>query len=544
MPFSTFSRAYWLAAVISAPVWAQSAPSGPHASASPLGAVEAAVATAAGDAGASDADAQALAASAAHTLFAAQEAKLTASDGAAGAEFGFAVALSGDYALVGAPAVDAARGAAYVFARSGTTWTQQARLASPAADPDDLFGWSVTLSGDRAFVGAPGDRDAAPGAGAVYEFTRSGTTWTMGANLLAADAADDDAFGYTVALDGDLVVVGAYRDDDDGTDSGSAYVFDRSGGSWAQTAKLTADDADAGDQFGGAVALSGDRALVGAHLFDGGSKDSGAAYVFVRGATGWTQEARLRAGDRSTRDNFGRAVALSGDRALVGAPNKNTPSSDSGAAYVFARSETGWTQETRLSFTPSIPDDNFGFAVALSADRALVGAYRKLIGGSRTGGAYTYTRAGTTWTLEDEIAADDGADNDQFALGVALDGTRVLIGARGDDDDGSASGSAYVFSGFTVNAAETPQGTLAILPPAPNPTTGATRVTLSVPTVQAMTVDVFDALGRRVATLHDGVLAAGETPLTFDASALPAGVYVIRAVGEAARLSERVTVVR
>ena len=245
-------------------------------------------------------------------------AKLVADDGATNDFFGFSVALSGDTAVIGAfrdsddvKGVDS--GSAYVFTRSGTNWGQQAKLTATDGAANDTFGGNVALSGDTAVIGALGDDDDVNGvdSGSAYVFTRSGTSWSEQAKLSAADGAAGDEFGYSVALSGDTAVIGAARDDDKGNDSGSAYVFTRSGTSWSQQAKLTAADGAAGDVFSISVALSGDTAVIGADLDDEKGDNSGAAYVFTRSGSTWSQQAKLTADDGAAGDLFGIRVALS-----------------------------------------------------------------------------------------------------------------------------------------------------------------------------------------------------------------------------------------
>jgi hypothetical protein len=324
----------------------------------------------------------------------AQQARLNAADAEAGDWFGWSVALSGDTALIGAPYEDPDLGAgpinnagsAYVFVRSGATWSQQAKLNAADAETGDWFGRSVALSGDTALIGAPNeDPDLGSGpltnAGSAYVFVRSGATWSQQAKLNAADAEAGDRFGWSVALSGDTALVGAPHEDPDlggGPISyaGSAYVFVRSGATWSQQAKLNAADAEAGDWFGEAVALSGDTALVGAGHEDrdlgvGPRTDTGSAYVFVRSGVAWSQQAKLNAADAFVRD-FGISVALSGDTALVGAGEYGTWSLDISAAYVYARSGVAWSQQAKLNTAD--PLSFFGHSVALAGGYALIGA--------------------------------------------------------------------------------------------------------------------------------------------------------------------------
>lgn len=309
-----------------------------------------------------------------------QQAKLTADDAAAGDKFGISVSISGDTAVVGAYMDDHAggsdAGSAYVFVRSGTVWTQQAKLIALDSAATDYFGYSVALSGETAIVGAYLD-DHAGGidAGSAYVFTRSGTVWTQQAKLTATDAAAADQFGFSVAVSGETALVGANLDNTPISDAGSAYVFVRAGMVWTQQARLTASDAGSVDLFGCSVALSGDTALVGARFDDAPLGNAGSAYVFTRSGTSWTQQAKLVASDAAMTDEFGYSVAVSGDTALVGAWHDDLPPmNDAGSAYVFVRSGTTWTQHAKIIASDGELIDHFGVSVAVDGETALVGA--------------------------------------------------------------------------------------------------------------------------------------------------------------------------
>ena len=283
-----------------------------------------------------------------------QQAKLTAVDGAAYDYFGRAVALSsdGDTAIVGAYEADvggnANRGAAYVFTRSGVTWSEQEKLIAADGAMNDYFGRAVALSsdGDTAIVGAyAADVGTNLNQGAAYVFTRSGAVWTQQEKLTAADGAANDEFGISVALnsDGDTACAGAYQTDVGGNaNQGAAYMFTRSGVAWSEQEKLIAADGAAYDYFGRAVALSsdGDTAIAGAYEADvGGNANRGAAYVFTRSGVVWSEQKKLIATGGAVNDYFGRAVALSGDgnTVIAGAYQADVSGNvNQGAAYVFA----------------------------------------------------------------------------------------------------------------------------------------------------------------------------------------------------------------
>ena len=352
------------------------------------------------------------------------DASLPGADGAEGDRFSYSVALDGDTVLVGAYSDDVGanidQGSAYVFTRSDSSWTQQAKLTAGDGAAYDYFGRSVALDGDTALVGAYYDSVSNISPGSAYVFTRSGNTWTQQAKLTAVDGTAYDYFGRSVALDGDTALVGAIYDTV-GANSfqGSAYVFARSGSTWTQQAKLTAGDGETYDFFGNSVALDGDTALVGS-ISDtvGANSFQGSAYVFTRSGTTWTEQAKLVADDGAPNDYFGASVALDGNTALVGAYGDDVgANSDQGSAYVFARSGATWKQQAKLVAADGAASDHFGWSVALDGDAVLVGAYADNVGAaSDQGSAYVFTHSGTTWTQQVTLVAADGAASDYFGL--------------------------------------------------------------------------------------------------------------------------------
>jgi len=255
-------------------------------------------------------------------------------------------------------------GAAYVFVRNGTTWTQQQKLTASDGVLYDHFGISVAISGNTVVVGAGG-------WGAAYIFVRSGTTWTQQQKLIASDGAVGDLFGDSVAISWDTVVVGAPSPYYPYPGQGAAYVFVRSGTTWTQQQKLTASDSEPYDQFGASVAISGDTVVVGRPDYGA----MGAAYVFVRSGTTWTQQQKLTASDGKVYDFLGYTIAISGNTMVIGAPISNIGANTyQGAAYVFARSGTTWTQQQKLTASDGGFNHWFGTSVAISADKVVVGA--------------------------------------------------------------------------------------------------------------------------------------------------------------------------
>ncbi len=380
-----------------------------------------------------------------------QKAKLNATGGALLDQFGYSVGTHGTTIVVGAPLSSAATqfaGAAYVFTRAGAVWSLQAMLYASDRRPSDQLGHSVAVDGDTIVVGSYGNDNGGPSgtnSGAAYVFTRTGTTWTQQAKLTAAEAAAGDGFGYSVAIDGETIVVGTPLDDDAGGDSGSAYVFIRSGTTWSEQAKVVATDAAASDNFGLSVAVGADTIVVGSPSDDDAGSQSGSAYVFSRSGTVWSEQAKVTAADAAATDLFGNAVGIDGETMVVGSPLDDDAGADSGSAYVFTRSGTVWSPQAKVTAGDAAAGDRFGYSLGIDGATLAVGAYNDDDAGGDSGSAYVFTRSGTTWNELTKLLASDGAAGDYFGRSVAVSGS-IVVGAYLDDDAGTSSGSAYVFA--------------------------------------------------------------------------------------------------
>ena len=480
----------------------------------------------------------------------AQQAYVKASNTDSGDNFGEAVAISGDTAVVGAPREDSNAtgvngnqadntslnsGAAYVFVRNAGVWTQQAYLKASNTGSNDLFGTSVAISGDTIVVGANfedgnttgvngADNNLASNSGAAYVFVRVAGVWSQQAYLKASNTGSGDQFGWTVSVSGDTVVVGAPfedgsttgvngADDNLASNAGAAYVFLRTAGVWAQQAYLKASNTEFSDQFGAAVAISGDTIVVGANnedssatgvngnQLDNSASNAGAAYVFVRNAGVWTQQAYLKASNTGAGDEFGgsvqepqgrASVAISGDTIVVGARLEDSNStgvngadnnlaSASGAAYVFVRNGTTWSQQAYLKASNTDAGDLFGGAVSISGNLIAIGAVGESsnargINGNQAdnsilnaGAVYAFIRNGSTWSQAAYLKASNNffgtggggfGGGDYFGIAVGVSGDTVIVGAREEDssatgvnpgaaaeadDSASEAGAAYIF---------------------------------------------------------------------------------------------------
>jgi hypothetical protein len=384
-----------------------------------------------------------------------QQAKFLAGDGAANDQLGYSIAVDGDTMVTGAYVDDSGRGSAYVFTRIGDGWAQQAKLVAADGVAGDLFGAAVAISGDTIVVGAYGDDTS---RGSAYVFIRSGTVWTQQAKLTAADGAAGDRFGNSVGLDGDTAVVGAQLDAVSGTSNrGSAYVFVRNGAAWTQQAQLVASDGAANDSLGTSVAISGDTVVAGAPQAIVGGKTEGAAYVFTRAGAVWSEDAKFAWPIGHDGALFGQSVAIDGDTVVVGAPEILVldAATRAGVAVVFTRSGGGWSPAVTLSPSDGARGDAFGWSVAISGDIVAVGAYNKAVGGvSQRGAAYLFARQGGSWTQQTRLDTDDAETGDALGFSVGVSGTSIVAGApyKGSNLQGSAYAFAFTQGHPTAHA--------------------------------------------------------------------------------------------
>jgi FG-GAP repeat len=383
-------------------------------------------------------------------------------------------------------------GAAYIFVRKSGVWTQQAYLKASDGKAGDEFGFAVAISGETVVIGAFAKTTTttttgtgttlatvtAPYTGAAYVFTRTDTTWTQQATLKASNPDAYDAFGYSVAVSGDTVVVGAIGESSATSkivatkvnntlaQAGAAYVFLQSGTTWTQQAYLKASSPQRLSHFGIAVAISGDNIVVGA---PNESKAEGAAYVFTRSNAKWGKPKLLKARNANAGDHFGRAVAISGDTLIVGAPDEasaatkvggkqnNNRAPGAGAAYLFSRTNGIWSLPVYLKSSKSSAGDAFGSAVAVDDELAAVGAPGEDGGGKNSGAAYLFVQSDKIWDEQLVLRASDRDSGDQLGSSVVISDKTVICGAEGEasnakgvngnrfNNSSKNSGAAYIF---------------------------------------------------------------------------------------------------
>ena len=334
------------------------------------------------------------------------------------------------------------------------SWTQRQKITSTPRGVGAQHGNAVAISGNTMVVGARHDNTTASQAGAAYVYVLTGQAWTQQAVLLANDGAALDKFGHSVAISADTIVVGAYNDDSPQSNAGSAYVFVRSGSTWAFQQKLTASDGTPDDEFGNAVGIAGETIVVGSHFADlAGNSQAGSAYVYRRTGTLWTETQRLTPvstnGSLILGDNFGESIAMSGKLA-VGASGDDSPFTAAGAVYVFSSNGALYGLEQKLNIPNGANGDRFGNSVAIEGNTLVGGAlqYTPIVTQPAFGAAYVYEFNGSTWVSQGRLTASDGASPDRFGYSVAVSNNVIAVGAREDDTSagGADAGSAYVFS--------------------------------------------------------------------------------------------------
>ncbi|HEX5883842.1 MAG TPA: FG-GAP repeat protein [Pyrinomonadaceae bacterium] len=378
------------------------------------------------------------------------ETKLVANDAEFGDEFGNEVAIQGNIAVIGSQGdrpLGFGTGAAYVFEKTASGWQQLQKLTSSDSASHQFFGVSVAIDGDRIVIGAWGDQNAGVFSGAAYVFARSGSTWVEEQKLTGSENSFADGFGKSVAIEGDTIVVGAFGNSDvPQTEVGSAYVFRRTQAGWVEQQELTASDAAAGMRFALSVDISNGTIVAGG---DGNSElgfFSGAVYVFTFDGSSWVEEQKLQAQDAAESASFGYHVAISGDTIVAGAPGDIVGALMHGAAYVFSRKTNGWSQDRKLVGKDTNAFDGFGLRVAIDADTIVVGSPNDSELAFRGGSAYVYKLNGQSgWSLHKRQYPSDPAKDDTFGLSVAASGNTVLVGAPAKSDIAFLAGAAYVY---------------------------------------------------------------------------------------------------
>ena len=471
----------------------------------------------------------------------AQTVKLSPNDELDFAAFGKSVAISGNYAVVGADFAQhegIACGAAYVYFHNGESWLQQAKLVPADGGEGDLFGNSVAISGEHIVVGANEHDGVGVNSGAAYIFKLEGEFWIQKTKLVALDGEAYDAFGISVAISADNVLIGAYSDGDNGFFSGSAYVFTRSGDAWLEQAKLLPDDGEAEDKFGRSVSIDEDYAVVCALLSDDDGAESGSVYVFKNDDNRWHQQAKLTAGDAQTDDRFGRSVSIEGNYLVIGAVLADDNGDSSGKAYVFQRTEDDWMEQAILLPSDGAAGDFFGYSVATNGRFTIVGALFNDEMGVNSGAAYLFRRSGNVWSQVDKLTAPDPVEDANLGISVAISEDQTLAGAPYAKTL-LTSGAAYLDDlPFTVGVEPAGLNEISVFPNPAN-TKLIIRDDQQAGFIQ---ISVYNQLGQIQLIVRNIQLSEEGSVVEIDVSGLSAGVYIVKVQTSTSSVQTRITI--
>ncbi len=470
------------------------------------------------------------------------ENKLIPSDWNSESSYGRSVAIDGYTAVVGAPLDDNENGtdagAVYIFTYDGSNWIQQAKLTATNGASGDQFGISVAIYEDNIVVGAP----LHGSAGMAYVFHRNNGTWTETDQLTVNGLGAQSNFGIAVDIFADRIIVGA---DQYNLISGTAFIFKYNGSSWQQTAQLTPADPEIGARFGHDVSIHGDVALIGAYLKSFGMVDyPGAAYVFRLSNGNWAQEQKLTSWQdqgEQTSDNayFGFSVDLCQNYAIIGAfgEDLNGIYTDTGAAYIFYFNGTEWVHDKKLKPFQPVNGDEFGRSVAIHNTFALVGTPYQDEAGNNAGAVYSYHYENGDWFQKDKQLPPDIDSLGYFGTSVAITTEFALIGAGFDYYlNSSEHQAAYLYRNNELNLQEAPSALNAGLnyspsgfvlhQNVPNPFNPSTTIKYQLPKTDFIELTVYDISGRKIQTLVSKLQEAGQHSVVFKAGQLANGVYL------------------
>jgi len=462
--------------------------------------------------------------------------KLVPDDRVASDRFGWDVAINGDHALVSAIEHGFDEngdnflnfsGAIYAFSKDGSgNWIQTQKIVASDRSEAAFFGWSISMSGNRAAVGAASDffdengDNSLVNAGAAYVLERdSNGTWNEIQKIVASDRSAGASFGHDVAIDGGQIVVGADSDQLDVSGNnpllaaGSAYIFQRnSNGSWSETQKLIASSRDKFDEFGTSVGINGNAVVVGAPSDDeDGAFNSGNSYIFEKDGSGtWNETQRIVPLDIAGGDQFGYASSIQNGMVLIGSIRQefdadgNNQLLNSGAAYIFEKEGNGsWTQSQKLVPADRSSSTYFGISLELKGDNAIIGATSFIKNASPAEQAYIFTRGGDNiWNEAEILQGSDQVSGDFFAFSVAISDGNIMVGSRDESEDANGgnplgqAGAVYVFESNNLGV-ETVYQNLAI-EQFPNPTNGKYQIQLS---------DTYSEINVIISNIHSQIMS-------------------------------------
>ncbi|KAJ5067624.1 hypothetical protein M0811_02812 [Anaeramoeba ignava] len=368
-----------------------------------------------------------------------------------GAMFGFSTAISDKYSIIGAPFTNRtgnSEGSAYIFEYQNNQWIQKTEFSPQNSNIENFFGFSVAIENPYVVIGSPSNNENGPSSGCIYVYNNTNDTWSFQSQVFPNDGQIGGHFGYSVDISGTQMIVGSYGTNESGLDSGSAYIFQLNGIVWIQQAKLVPADLNSGDYFGFSVGISNEYAIVGAPHQSLSGIDSGAAYLFHKNGASWVQNSKLIASDGSGYDRFAWSVAIDNSYAVVGAFYHQ----DHGAAYVFQNQNGIWTQSQMLTASDAFDLDYFGRSVKINGDFIVVGADGRTDNSVvDSGAAYVFQNSNGNWIQSAKVVASDAKDNWYFGYALDLSDNQVIVGAYGADNDGYLTGEMFSYTDFGLH---------------------------------------------------------------------------------------------
>ena len=334
-----------------------------------------------------------------------------------------------------------------LFVPNWSSTSLQQEINNPTPVDSDNFGKEISMYGDTLVVGAHWDDTGATNAGSVYVYVRSGTTWSLQQTINNPSPTSEDWFGISVSIYGDTLVVGANLDETGGgINTGSVYIYTRSGTTWSLQQTISNPTPVDADYFGGSVSLYGDTLVVGTSSDDTGATDAGSVYVYTRSGTTWSLQQTINNPSPVASDYFGNSVSLYGDTLVAAASQDDTGASNAGSVYVYVRSGVTWSLQQTINNPTPVVDDIFGVSICIYDDTLVIGASQDDTGATNAGSVYVYTRFGSTWSLQETISSLTPVASDLFGHSVTLYSDTLVVGAYQDDTGAGNTGSVYVYT--------------------------------------------------------------------------------------------------